>query len=122
MLVIGLGALGCPAAQLLAESGVAHLTLLDPDRVEPSNLHRQMLFSDADLGRPKAVVAREHLAAMGPTTVKAYVEALDCDPLFVTVSGATGVSVAPFCTRTVQKNVPDSVRLAVTVRLRIERR
>ena len=38
------------------------------------------------------------------------------------VSGATGVSVAPFTMRTVQKNVPERVRLAVTVRLRMERR
>jgi molybdopterin/thiamine biosynthesis adenylyltransferase len=58
---VGVGGLGCPAARVLAQSGVGKLTLLDDDRVHPTNLHRQTLFHDADAGVPKAEVAAQRL-------------------------------------------------------------
>ncbi len=57
VLVVGAGGLGCPAATVLARSGVGHVTVVDDDRVDASNLHRQTLYGAADVGRSKAAVA-----------------------------------------------------------------
>ncbi len=61
--VVGVGATGAAAAGLLARAGVGHLTLIDRDFVEPSNLQRQVLFDedDARAALPKAEAARRHL-------------------------------------------------------------
>lgn len=61
VVVIGLGGLGTPAATYLTGAGVGELSLIDYDTVSLSNLHRQFLYRDTDLGRPKADVAAERL-------------------------------------------------------------
>lgn len=66
VLVVGCGGLGCPVLQYLAAAGVGTLGLLDFDTVDDSNLQRQVLYATADVGRPKAVVAAEKLAAQNP--------------------------------------------------------
>jgi adenylyltransferase/sulfurtransferase len=66
VLVIGAGGLGCPAALYLAAGGVGTIGLLDFDQVEESNLQRQVLFTTADIGQPKAERARERLLALNP--------------------------------------------------------
>jgi sulfur-carrier protein adenylyltransferase/sulfurtransferase len=66
VLVIGVGGLGSPAALYLAASGVGTLGLVDCDRVDASNLQRQVLFDSAGIGRNKVEVARERLLALNP--------------------------------------------------------
>ncbi len=61
ILIVGVGGLGCPAAQYLAGAGVGKMGLMDHDRVSLSNLHRQTLFSEGDIGKSKAAVAKEKL-------------------------------------------------------------
>lgn len=62
VLIVGLGGLGNPAAQYLAASGVGHLTLADGDKIELSNLQRQILFADDDIGQNKARTACQRIA------------------------------------------------------------
>ena len=66
VLLIGAGGLGCPVAQYLAAAGVGTLGLVDFDVVDASNLQRQVLYSTADVGRPKLEVARERIAGLNP--------------------------------------------------------
>ena len=66
VLVIGAGGLGCPAAQYLAAAGVGTLGIADFDTVSVSNLHRQVLYTPADAGKKKALVACERLQRQNP--------------------------------------------------------
>jgi adenylyltransferase/sulfurtransferase len=66
VLVIGMGGLGAPAAQFLAAAGIGSLALCDADHVDLTNLQRQILYSTADIGRPKVVAAAARLAAVNP--------------------------------------------------------
>ena len=75
---MGLGGLGSPVALYLAAAGVGELHLLDPDVVELSNLHRQVLYGTDDIGRPKAEAAARRLGALNPQiTIKAETGAFD---------------------------------------------
>lgn len=65
-LIVGLGGLGCAAAQYLAAAGVGQMTLLDFDTVSLSNLQRQTLHSDATIGQPKVESARDSLPRINP--------------------------------------------------------
>ncbi len=66
VLVVGMGGLGCPLALYLAAAGVGSLVLVDADRVQVSNLHRQVLYGSADVGRLKVEVAAERLRTLHP--------------------------------------------------------
>ena len=66
VLLIGAGGIGAPCALALAQAGVTRVTVADLDRVDRSNLHRQILFSDRDVGRPKIFAFAERLTDMFP--------------------------------------------------------
>ncbi len=66
VVVVGAGGLGAPSLPPLAAGGVGRITIIDDDVVELSNLQRQTLFTTADIGRQKAVVAAERLRALNP--------------------------------------------------------
>jgi adenylyltransferase/sulfurtransferase len=66
VLVVGAGGLGAPVVQYLAAAGVGTLGIADDDRVDLSNLQRQVLYGEADVGRLKAAVAAERVRALNP--------------------------------------------------------
>lgn len=66
LLVVGAGGLGCPVLQYLVAAGVGHIGIIDHDRIELSNLHRQVLYDTADIGQAKAEVAARKLRPQNP--------------------------------------------------------
>lgn len=78
VLVIGAGGLGCPVLLYLAAAGVGRIGVVDNDVVDISNLQRQVLYTTADLGKPKAEMARNHLLKINPEiTIQAIPERFD---------------------------------------------
>lgn len=66
VLIVGMGGLGCPAAQYLTAAGVGIIGLADDDTIGISNLHRQLLYTPDDTGKPKVAVAAERLQQQNP--------------------------------------------------------
>lgn len=76
--VVGVGGLGCSASVQLARQGIGTIILIDADRIEPSNLDRQVLFSKGDIGKPKASVAGQKLLGdHGAENVTVVLDRLD---------------------------------------------
>lgn len=66
ILVVGAGGLGCPVLQYLAAAGIGKIIIIDHDIVDLSNLQRQVLFTQKDIGRKKAEVARDRILQLNP--------------------------------------------------------
>jgi adenylyltransferase/sulfurtransferase len=66
VLVVGAGGLGCPVLQYLAAAGVGYIGIVDFDKVEESNLQRQILYSVEDIGKSKVLVAKSKLEKLNP--------------------------------------------------------
>lgn len=80
VLVVGAGGLGCPAILYLAAAGVGTIGIVDPDRVDLSNLQRQIAHSDAGIGRLKAESAADAARAINPLIdIVPYAMRLDAD-------------------------------------------
>lgn len=89
VLIVGAGGLGSPVAMYLAAAGVGRLTIADGDRVDASNLHRQLLFAEGDVGAPKAEAAARRLRAMnGTVVVDALAEEVTAENALALVRGA----------------------------------
>jgi molybdopterin-synthase adenylyltransferase len=63
-LIVGVGGLGCAVSQYLAASGVGTLTLMDHDVIDVTNLQRQILYTESDIGRSKCIAAKNQLTAL----------------------------------------------------------
>ena len=66
VLIVGAGGLGCPSAQYLAASGIGTLAIADDDIVSIGNLHRQILYTPAEVGKKKVLIATEKLQEQNP--------------------------------------------------------
>lgn len=87
--IAGAGGLGCPAAQYLAASGIGSLTICDYDTVSIGNLHRQILFTPAEVGQKKAVTAAGKLQAQNPLIrITALDEKITSENVLQRISGA----------------------------------
>ncbi len=87
VVIVGIGGLGCAAAQQLAVMGVRRLVLVDGDQVSASNLSRQILFNTSDTGTPKVVAAKRALNTLRAeceiTPVPEFLNANLCEDLFL---------------------------------------
>lgn len=88
VLVAGVGGLGCPAAMYLAAAGVGHLRLVDQDVVDESNLNRQVLHWQKDVGREKVNSAAEKLRQLNPyITVEPIVQTITAENVLALADG-----------------------------------
>ena len=75
VLIVGAGGLGCPAAQYLVAAGIGNMAIADDDTISLSNLHRQILYTPAEVGMSKAIIATEKLQLQNPSiTITAITE------------------------------------------------
>ncbi|HIX97119.1 MAG TPA: HesA/MoeB/ThiF family protein [Candidatus Alistipes avistercoris] len=88
VLIVGLGGLGSAAAPCLTGAGVGRIGLADPDVVSESNLQRQTLYTEQDVGRPKTQAAAERLAALSSHT------RFECFPEGLTAANARELAAA----------------------------
>ncbi len=88
VLIIGLGGLGCPVTLYLAAAGVGELILCDDDKVDLTNLQRQIAHATADIGKQKTVSVRESIAALNPDVkVRCINQKLAADDLQTEIAG-----------------------------------
>src|SRR5579859_6540308 len=80
ILIVGIGGLGVPAACTLVRAGFADLGLIDPDVIDRSNLPRQIIFGESDIGASKVIAAARHLTAILPgAQIESIPHRLDAD-------------------------------------------
>jgi len=96
VLVVGAGGLGCPILQYLTAAGVGEIGIIDDDVVEVTNLHRQILYTAADVGKAKVLVAKAKLEQLNPLVkLRTYQERLTAknairilDPYQIVIDGS----------------------------------
>ena len=69
VLIVGVGGLGCPAAENLVRAGIGTIGLIDNDVINLSNIHRQSLFNSKDIKKSKVSVAAQRLKEINPLTI-----------------------------------------------------
>src|ERR1017187_4438284 len=79
VLLVGAGGLSSPAALYLAAMGVGTIGIIDDDKIALSNLHRQILYRESDIGKQKAIIAAERISELNETIlVHTFLERLTC--------------------------------------------
>ena len=68
VLIVGVGGLGSPAAEFLSRAGIGSLGIIDDDKINLSNLHRQSLYNSSDIGKFKVKVAKDRINKINPNT------------------------------------------------------
>ncbi len=68
VLIVGMGGLGCPVAEFLTRAGIGSLGIIDSDKVDLSNIHRQSLYNIDDLNKSKVTIAKKKLNKINPKT------------------------------------------------------
>ncbi|MFC3092909.1 HesA/MoeB/ThiF family protein [Alteromonas sediminis] len=100
LMVVGVGGLGCPVSQYLVASGVGSLILIDHDKIELSNLQRQFLFNESDIGKYKVDVAAERLRQQNPNV---HLDTRVADVLNVDIASLVNqVDIVLDCTDNIQ--------------------
>jgi molybdopterin/thiamine biosynthesis adenylyltransferase/rhodanese-related sulfurtransferase len=83
--IVGAGGLGAPVISYLCGAGIGHLTIIDSDRVEVSNLHRQPIYTMRDVGRHKSETAAAYAVALNPT--------IEVSPVTARIDGSNAVEL-----------------------------
>lgn len=90
--IVGIGALGSNSAELLARAGVGNILLIDRDVVELSNLQRQRLFDETDIGKPKALAAKERLNKINSDVkINIFIDDLNFENISKILKGKIGL-------------------------------
>ena len=109
VLLVGAGGIGCPAIQYLAAAGIGTISVVDDDVVSLSNLHRQILYGEAQIGQPKVEAVAQAVARLNPDIafrplqqrIDAHTSAAILDGVDVVIDGsdnfATRLRVADMC-------------------------
>lgn len=88
VLIVGMGGLGCPAALYLVSAGVGTIGIADDDVISTSNLHRQVLYNEAEVGLKKVVVAAGRLSKQNPSvTIEAHQVRVDVNNVTELIAG-----------------------------------
>jgi len=78
VLIVGLGGLGCPAAEYLSRAGVGTIGLIDHDKVNLSNIHRQSIFTTSDIKKYKVDAVKQRIKKVNPSTkIKSFKKKID---------------------------------------------
>ncbi len=92
ILIAGAGGLGAPAAWYLAAAGIGHIRIIDGDRVDRSNLNRQLLHWESDIGREKTQSAKEKLGRLNPdVTIETVTAQIEEDTIMALVDTCDGI-------------------------------
>jgi len=78
VLVVGAGGLGCPVIDYLSRAGVGNIGIIDHDKIDISNIHRQSLYDSKDIGRSKVYVLKKKIKLINPLTkIKIFKERIE---------------------------------------------
>ena len=78
VLVIGAGGLGCPVIDYLSRAGVGNIGIIDHDKIDISNIHRQSLYDSKDIGKSKVIVLKKKIKLINPLTkIKIFKERIE---------------------------------------------